>query len=163
MESAAKARRAAFEKQFAGYLLAVTGAAATATIVFLVQVYLRTPAPIYDLTRLWEFILVAALLILVFWIYACFWTIIPFVAVIKVARRFEVTNISYFLVSGAFTGVLLAPVLTYFRPTWYTDPPEQPPFAEQVADILPLCVPAGIVGALLYWWKVIRTQRLPVR
>jgi len=158
MDSTITAKRAAFEKQFVGYLLAVSGAAISAVILLFVSVYLSAPNRSFDLGRLWDGIFLTALLVVLFWIYVFFWTIIPFVAVIRVARRFQITSVLYFILSGALTGILLAPALIYFQPRWYTDPPAQPPFVQQVIDILPICVPAGIVGAFLYWWKVGRHQ-----
>jgi hypothetical protein len=97
-----------------------------------------------------------------FWIFAFLGAIIPFMATIKVAARFRITNVFYFIVCGALTGILVSPAIIYFTLKWYAGLAypgfERPSLAKEVVDAWHLTVPAGMVGALLYWGKIGRRQ-----
>ncbi len=151
MDSAIKAKQAAFEKQFVGYLLAVTGAAITALILLFVSAYLNAPNLSFSFARLWEGALLIALTFFVFWIFAFLTASVPAFLTIKVAQRFNITSACYFLICGALAGAAVAPLF----PAWYTAPPEAGSLSDYL-DFVRLSIPAGFVGGGLYWWKVIR-------
>jgi hypothetical protein len=153
MDSTAKARQAAFEKHFVGYLLAVTGAAVTALIQLFVSAYFSATNSSLSFARLWDGAFWIVLILFGLWVLAFVSAIIPFVATIKVARRFQITSVLYFILCGVLAGVVAAPAIIYFALAWYPRS-TQPPFSNEIIDAWRLTIPAGIVGASLYWWKV---------
>lgn len=151
MDSATKARQAAFERRFVGYLVAVTGAAVTALLLLFVSVYLSAPNPSFDFVQLWEGAFLIPLTFVVFWMFAFLSASVPAYIAINIAQRFDITNAGYFLICGALAGAVGA----FLVPTWYTDPPKANSLSTHL-DVLRLSIPAGVAGGGLYWWKVLR-------
>ncbi|MEA2875303.1 MAG: hypothetical protein QOF14_499 [Hyphomicrobiales bacterium] len=91
-----------------------------------------------------------AFLIVTFCVF--FTAFVPVILVHKIAKRYSITNIAYYLLCGAATGVLLAPVADLITPRMYSAPPVEPPFYERILLFCRFSVPGGLIGGLVYWW-----------
>ena len=76
-----------------------------------------------------------------------------FTAWLPLARRFCIRNVWYYLASGALTGLLLCPVAFDLSESG-TNGPLDFAYFTHIMRLALVMVPAGIVGALVFWSAV---------
>ena len=110
---------------------------------------LSTVHPISE--RISQMTIMAILLFVILSFFIFFTAIIPVLFVHRIAEQFSIRSFWYYVVCGALVGLALSPVAVVITPSWYTDPPEAPPFLEQALNFARFSVPSGAAGGFAYW------------
>ena len=143
--------------KMAGYLWAVTGAAAAfavfAAIDFAADVWAMSSG-LDLLSELAGVVVISVVFGMYGWVFA-FLTAWPlFFLTTSLAKTLKTSSAVYFLISGAVTGVVLSlPLLALPR-----DHDDQRTEFETILRVVTLCVAYGMSGAWLFWWKIIRSK-----
>ncbi|MEJ0075506.1 MAG: hypothetical protein WDO17_08670 [Alphaproteobacteria bacterium] len=138
-----------------GYVGAVLGASFTFVIVQMVIAYflhggLSAVHPFS--TRMFQLFTMSALMFLLVTFCVFFTAFIPVMVVHKIADRYSITNVGYYLLCGIAVGIVLAPIADLITPRMFTAPPEEPPMYMRILLFCRFSVPGGAVGGLIYWW-----------
>jgi hypothetical protein len=77
---------------------------------------------------------------------------VPAVVFHQVAKHYAIGSVWYYIISGAFTALVLTPLPMAISPGWHTDPPEVPPLWKLTLYFARVTVPCGVVAGLTYWF-----------
>jgi hypothetical protein len=133
----------------AGYVCAVVSAALSFVSIemFYGMVFRGAMSTVYPVSeRISQMMTLAIIMFFIMTFFTFFLAIIPVFIAHKVAERFSIKSLWYYVACGALTGLALSPVAVIITPRWYTDPPEVPPFLDQA-----LAFARGAIGGLAYW------------
>lgn len=145
----------AITNQGKGFFFAVTGAAAVAVAVYFGHfvedlLAIKTPAQLLDA------LLTMSLLILFVWPFIAASAAIPFLPACRIAYRFRITHVAYFLACGAMAGILAFAFLLLLVAR---APLSAIPFDEDLVRIFALSALPGLAGAFVFWWTSVRPNR----
>ena len=144
-DSALKVDQPAF---VVGLLCAVTGAAVFYATYVGVSAWLQDLRSTTGPTGI-PFLMLG-LAAMIFWFMAMWSAALPCYIVYRVAGRFGIRSIFYFLLCGALTALLLDPVFVAVLPHMFFDQADRS-FTEKYLFHAPVWVFSGVGGGLAYW------------
>jgi hypothetical protein len=127
-----------------GLLAAVTGAAVFFATYRGANAWLSTTGPVGNP------FLILAVLAVTFWIMAIWSAALPCYFVYRLAGRFGIRSIVYFVLCGALTALLLDPLFVAVLPHMFLHR-DIPSFTEEYVFQAPALVFSGVGGGLTYW------------
>jgi hypothetical protein len=135
-----------------GHGCAVLAASATfaTSMVFFSYAFLsiRPSSHIYEIAVSWGAFFV------IFALCSFFLAMLPVFIVHRIAQRFSITNVGYYVAFGTLTGLIICPIFVYFRPRGALEPWPDPPFYVEVMNIGGYFAFFGAIGGLAFWWAV---------
>jgi len=137
-----------------GYVWAVVSASLTSVIATLViPVFLGEGlSAVFPYSeRVRQLAIMSGIFFLITTFGAFFLAILPATLLHAIAKRFAIQSPWYYVICGALIGLALAPLVIAIVPSWYTDPPEVPPFWMQTLYFARATMPSGAIGGLVYW------------
>jgi hypothetical protein len=93
-----------------------------------------------------------------FWVIVFVTAMLPVALTYVVARWLRIRHIFYYLVCGAVTGAMLAPIFVWFD--WHDD---DPPFREEWLRYAPIFATIGACAAAMFWYKTGRHISIRLR
>jgi hypothetical protein len=127
------------------YLLAL--AAAVAVVLGAIFLPNISPRPVHD------YMVMIPLLAVVTGMVALAASILPYLVFRAFMRRHGGGKLSWHMAVGVLSGVLGAGLVAMI-PDWYSVPEPRPSDLEKAISLLKLTLPAGVAGALTYWWAM---------